>query len=408
MRCRLPWRGERGQASIEWIAVLGVVAAALAAAVAGAVPGAEAVPRAVAAGFERAFCLVSGGDCLSGRPRPCVVGSREESRERRVSVVFLRLADGRTLLREQRSDGTVAVTVEDGVRAGAELVAGGKLTIRGRGATAAVSIGADGRGGAGRRFVVRDARAADALIARLRKEPAGAEGVVRGGGGPVPDERWWFAGRDGHAEGSLKALKLGGSAKALRGVVASVREHPRTGERTLLLRTDGEMVASLTAPLGRAGLTVPHRSSVELAFDHRGEPVALTVRGAGGVNGEARIGEQRLHGGDLVEVEARLDLLDPEARSRARELVKALGDVAPRRALAVARALGARLAEQARVDVRLYETDRSSRVRGAKGAFGGEFGIEVEDVTWTARLVDAWGREPGMGWARRLDCVGVA
>ncbi|HEV3002622.1 MAG TPA: hypothetical protein VGW75_17935 [Solirubrobacteraceae bacterium] len=401
---------ERGQASVEWIAVVGVVVCALAAAVAGAVPGAGAVPRAVAAGFERAFCLVSGGDCLSGRPRPCVVGAHEHAHERRVSLALVRLADGRTVLREQRSDGTVAVTVEDAARAGVEVVAGGKASIGGHGFTLAGSIGGELGGGAGRRFVLPDARAADALIAAMRRESSGARRIAGGdgGGGPVPDEQWWVVGPRGRVEASAKLAKLHLDADAVADAVAGIRESPRTGAQTVVLRTDGELVASLTAPLARAGLASPQRAAVELALDPRGDPVALTVRGARGVDGEARIGERRLRGGNLLEIEARLDLVDPEVRARARELVGALGDVAPRRALAAARALGARLAERARVDVRLYETDRTSRVRGGTAGMGGELGYEEEEITRTARLLDAWGREPGMGWTRRLDCVGVA
>ncbi len=400
---------ERGQASIEWIAVLGVVAGTFLAALAGALPSADAVPRAIAAGFERAFCLVSGGDCLSGPPRPCVVGRDERSRERRATISLVRLADGRTVMREQRSDGTVAVTVEDGARAGAAFLLGAELSVGSVGVRAGAEVGANGRGAVGRRFVVRDARAADALVARLSDESEGLRTIVGGADGPVPDEEWWVVGRGGSLAASLKTLRFGASAKAVAGAVVGLRTRPRTGERTVVLRTDAELVASLTAPLARLGMGLPQRSAVELAFDARGRAVSLTVRGARGVHGEARLGPWRAGGGDMVEVEARLDLLDPEVRAQTAELVAAIGDRAPRRALAAARGLAARLAERARVDVRLYETDRSSSVQGATGgAVGIQLGYEVEKTTRTARLVDAVGREPGMGWARRLDCVGVA
>ncbi len=401
---------EHGQASIEWIAMLGVVAGTFLAALAGALPGADAIPRAVAAAFERAFCVVSGGDCLSGPPRPCVVGRDERSRERRATVSVVRLADGRTVVREERSDGTVAVTVEDGAQAGAAFLVGAGFSVGSVGARAGAEIGAHGRGAVGRRFVVRDARAADALVARLSRESEGVETLVGGAGdGPVPDEEWWAVGRGGSLSASLRTLRFGASAKAVAAAVVGLRTRPRTGERTAVLRTDSELVASLTAPLARLGMGLPQRSAVELAFDARGRAVSLTVRGARGVHGEARLGPWRAGGGDTVEVEARLDLLDPEVRALTGELVEAIGDVAPRQALAAARGLGERLAERARVDVRLYETDRSASVQGATGGtFGVRLGYEVEKVRRTARLVDAAGREPGMGWARRLDCVGVA
>lgn len=400
---------ERGQASIEWVAVLGVVASAFLAAVGGALPSADAIPRAVAAGFERAFCLVSGGDCLSGPPRPCVVGRDERSRERRVTISLVRLADGRTVVREERSDGTVAVSVEDGVKGGATFLLGSELSVGSAGVRAGAEVGASGRGAVGRRFVVRDRRAADALVARLSEESAGLGTLVGGADGPVPDEEWWVAGRDGSLSGSLKTIRFGASAKALAGAAVGLRTRPRTGERTVVLRTDGELNAALTAPLAKLGMGLPNRAAVELAFDARGRAVSLTVRGARGVHGEARLGPWRSGGGDMVEVEARLDLLDPVVRALAAELVEGISEVDVGRALAAARGLAARLAERARVDVRLYETDRSSSVQGATGGtFGIRAGYEVEKVTRTARLVDAAGREPGMGWARRLDCVGVA
>ena len=47
-------------------------------------------------------------------------------------------------------------------------------------------------------------------------------------------------------------------------------------------------------------------------------------------------------------------------------------------------------------------------VKGASGGVLLKGGYEVIEVLRTGRLVAAAGREPGMGWARRIDCVGVA
>jgi hypothetical protein len=406
-------RSARGQASIEWIAAVLLVAALLAAAAAGALPAADALPRAVGAAFARAFCLVSGGDCLSGAPRPCVVRSGERARERRGTLVVARLADGRRVLREERSDGTVAVTVEDAVRGGAGVSFGVKL---GRGKASAELV-ADVRGASGRRFVLPDRAAADRLIARLAGERGGARGIVEGhDGGPVPDERWRVVGQGGEAEAALRFLELGPKARAVTGSLAGVRERPRTGERVLVLRNDTELVAALIAPLvgfttsslGGLRMELPSSAAVELAFDPDGRPASLTVRGARGIGGEVRVGGLRAGGGDLVEAELRLDLGDPAAGELVGELLDAVADVAPGRVAGAARALGERMAERARVDVRVYETDRRATTTGiGLGVLGG-IGYEVEEVERTARLVDAVGREPGLGWARRLDCLGIA
>ena len=401
-------RGQRGQASVEWIGAVLVVVVVLAAAAAGALPGADAVPRAVGAAFARAFCLVSGGDCLSGAPRPCVVRSVERSHERRLTIFMGRLADGRSIVREERSDGTVVVSVEDSARAGGGVRLG--LNVGGVGGSARAM--ADVRGGRGRRFVAADGAAADRLIARLGEERSGAGGVVAGpGGGGLPpvDERWWSVGSGGEAEAELGGLGLAGvEAEAFSANVASVRERPRTGERTLVLRSEGELAATLLAPLARSGLTVPSETSLELTLDRRNEPVALTARGVRALDAEARFGSLRAAAGRLVEVEARLDLADPVARGLAAEALDALTSRSPGAAIGPARALGERLADRARLDVRVYATDREAKLRGGKLGFLLRAGYQVEDVTRTARLVDAAGREPGLGWARRLDCVGVA
>jgi hypothetical protein len=378
----------RGQASVEWVAVLLLVAVVLGAAAVGVVPGAGAIPRAVAATYARAFCLVSGGDCLAGAPRPCVVASTDRSHERRVSLALLRLGDGRHVLREERSDGTVVITVEDTKGGGIGLVAGLQL---GGGVKASLEGSADVRGGRGRSFVVRDRAAAEALLERLEDDD-----------GPPPDERWSVFGKGGRLEAGLSLKRLGASARGVTGTVAGVREREATGERTLILRNDGALAAALTAPMSRLLMGLPGSTSIELGLDRSGRPASLVVRAARGVHGEARLGPLRSGGGDLVEAEARLDLADPIARALASDLLH------PTRTLGAARALAARLADRARVDVRLYETDESSSVKEHEVALGVKVGLETEERTRTARLVDAAGREPGLGWARRLDCVGVA
>jgi hypothetical protein len=391
--------GERGTGSVEWVALLGVVGGVFAAAAAAAPGVAPAVPRAVGATFERAFCLVSGGDCLSGRPRPCVVRSRERTRERRASLALVRLADGRTVLREERSDGTVVLTVEDTASAGTSDRLEVRMAIGGHRINGSAGVRGGVRLGRGRRFVLPDAAAADRLLARLGEERAGARGVVAGqdlAGG----ERWWAVTHETQAKAALRLNRLGADVRLDGSTVAGVRERP-SGERTLVLRTDSELVAALTGPLARVGAVAPGHASVELALDRDRAPVSLTVRVARGVQGEVRLGPWRSRSGDLLEAEARLDLADPVVRSQAASLLS------PRRALPAARALAERLADWARIDLRVYETDRSESVKGASGG-PLKLGYEVVEVVRSGRLVDAVGREPGLGWTRRIDCVGVA
>jgi hypothetical protein len=102
-------------------------------------------------------------------------------------------------------------------------------------------------------------------------------------------------------------------------------------------------------------------------------------------------------GGGLVEAEARLDLTDPTVRALAARLLH--GD------LGAAPALANHVADHARLDVRVFATDHDERSGGL--SVGGN-GYETLDRTDTARLVYAAGRDPGLPWARRIDCVGVA
>lgn len=382
---------ERGQASLEYVAVAGVVACLLA--LAGAAAGAERIPRAVAAQVERALCLVASGDCpREGAPRPCVRASDARTREQRAAALVFRLTDGRTVLQQQLSDGTVAVTVSDTVAG----EGGPRTSLKG------VRLGAwvGGRMTAGRRWVVTDAAAARALVARLQRGrlPAGeaARGVARfllGGGGE--DERFAELGTRVEATALLSVLKLRVDGRALAGITEGVRVAPGTGRRTLVLRLARTQVAALTTPLGRAAGGAERDVAVEVTFSRGGQPLELLVRRTAEIDGEADVGGFRARGGNLVEAEARLDLADPQLRRLATRLLA-------EPSVALAGAVGRRLADSARIDVRLYATDRDEwRVAG-----GQKFGVGLETVERSerARLVLAAGREPGHGWARRLDC----
>ena len=400
---------ENGQATLEYAAVIAVLAVVLAlGGVAAAGEGAR-VTDAVGSGVRRALCVVLGGDCFGpGGPQPCVVAADQRSRELSGQIAVFRLGDGRAVLREQRADGSVVVTVVQGQRFGAALTVGGILTINGKGLKTGGEAGADGRGAYTRTWTVPDAATADRLVARLADDDAPVAGMTvmlarlatrRGEPGPAPDARTVELGAGVQGDAALRAVGLGGQARLLGAATVGVRAD-RDGTRTVLLRQDGELTATLTAPLGALAGGLPARTGVELSFDRAGDPVALTLRALRGVHGAAQLGPYDAEGGSRLELEARLDLTDPAARALAGRLVRGLRS-ADGDALAAARALAARVADHARVDLRLLDTERSERTRGVRlGAAGGE----VLTVDESARLVAAVGREPGLGWRRRLDC----
>ena len=384
-------------ATVEYAALAVLVSAVLA--VGGAATDGRAIGAAVGAQLRKGLCVVAGGDCFSrGGPRPCVVGSRSQRAEHRLSIAVVRLRDGRTVVLEERSDGTRRVVLTQWTGAGA----GAQFGVDVAGLQADVDAEAGGDLAYGRAFVVADAAAARRLVERLEDEGpvvGGAlPGVVRflrGAGDGEESERRASVTSRVEAQAALEAIGLGPRAGALRDLTGSIGLDRRTGDRTLGLKLGGEAMVTLGAALGQAaaGMVVPP-TGVELVFDARRRPRELVLRGAAGIHGKAELPSGGIAGGDLREVQARLDLTDPVARRLVDRLLD--GDAG------AVRPLAERLAQRARIDVRHYATTRDEDSHGGS-AFG--LGASRSTSAETMRLVAAAGREPGLGWSRRLDCV---
>ena len=387
-------------ATLEYAALAVLVSVVLV--VGGAAVDAHAVGAAVGGQLRRAYCVVAGGDCFArGGPRPCVVRSSSARAEHRVALTLVRLRDGRTVLLEELSDGAfrVSLTLSSGAGAGVEL--GLDARVLGRRVRAGVSAEAGGDLAYGQTFVVADAAAAKRLMRRLEHEGPPALGALpgladflRGRGDDGEAERTAMVTSRGDAQAAREALGLGPRAAALGTITHSVRLDRRTGDRALGLRVGREVLASAGAALAQAGAGAVAAGGVELVLDRDRRPRELIVRGTGGVHGEAKLASGGVAVGDLREVQARLDLTGPRTRALAARLLD--GDL---RAL---RALGEHVRRDARIDVRHYATTRD------EDAFGGKAlgtGVQRYRLDETARLVAAEGREPGLGWSRRLDCV---
>src|SRR2546423_1211717 len=117
-----------GQASVEYLGVVALVCALLAGLAVPALAG-----RDLAGGFvrevRRALCVVSAGECDLDR-RPCVVASRTVRDEASVDLAIVKFGAREVLLRERRSDGTVAVTLLRDRRGGLDLTLGGGAHLR--------------------------------------------------------------------------------------------------------------------------------------------------------------------------------------------------------------------------------------------------------------------------------------
>jgi hypothetical protein len=427
---------ERGQATAEYVALLLLVAMALAAAgVAVADPG---LGRSLLFAMRRALCVVSGLDC-ERRSQPCVVESRSDRDRAAVTVAVLRLGGDAAVLRERRSDGSVAVTLLEGGSAGADVGFGGRLRIPARG----LDVGADLRVvgvaalGGGRTWVVRGDAAADRLIARLgrrgrRPLVGGVIGLAREALGkqpefPPPDSTVLdFSTRRSASTTFGDGLARAGFQVRLDDTVG-IRSERRRGRRTYFVREDRVVTPSLRSKLLSASLRVPGRGFAEaagslvlgLTVDRRGNPVELSVdtegslaasRGVvGGGDAGPPAGEGQRASGERLEVQARLDLRDPENAAAARRLLGALRRPdRPGELLASTRALGDRLLDYSDVEARTYRVDGSTSGAAGGVKVGGGLGADIQRARERARLVGAWDRAPGGVWQARRDCLRVA
>src|SRR4051794_7285705 len=115
-------RSCRGQASIEYLGVVALVALVLGALAVPALAGQD-IAGAVVAHVRRALCVVGGGDCEEDR-RPCAVDTHGVRKSWDVGVLVFRYGQDRLMLRERLSDGTVAVTAIKDHDLGIELADG--------------------------------------------------------------------------------------------------------------------------------------------------------------------------------------------------------------------------------------------------------------------------------------------
>src|SRR4051812_48773424 len=160
---------ERGQASVEWIGVVTLVAVLLATGIALALPG-EGIAGAFIRQFHRALCIVSGGVCDLDR-RPCPGASSSTFGDAHLNLGLVRGGRNELMLYERQSDGSVLVTHLGDWSAGVEVGVGadGTFKIKGISLSAAASarIAALAMAGGGDTWRFPDVAAADAGMAAL-------------------------------------------------------------------------------------------------------------------------------------------------------------------------------------------------------------------------------------------------
>jgi hypothetical protein len=430
---------QRGQASIEYVVVVALVA--VVSVVAGATVAAPGIANDVGRGFRRALCVVGGGDCLATERRPCITATDERDQTVTVHAAFIRVGRHAGILRQDLSDGTVLVTEIEDVSGGGQV----GLGLRGRLQLAGVDLAGGGelhaaalaRLGHSRTFHVRDARAAIRLVERLvvgspqtmlLDLPVRLVKRALGGGDGLPraDRVTFTAGADTDASAELGKIADRAEIDAALRASLGGRLDRRTGRRTLFFDVAGEAAGSLRAAVAQGRLAGGGRVVLGVTYDRDGRPLLLTASVAGDAHARAgalpglaprgKAGASpgapahgRLTAGAAgrLELDARLDLTVGANALAVRRLVGALGPLHPRPAAAAsaARELAARMAHDSDLDVRAYTTQSSMQGIGADAALGARIGADVELVHASSRLLAAWNRPTGGVWERRIDCV---
>lgn len=396
-------RSTSGQATVDYVALVAVLAIVLGLGLGVASAGAAGIVNAVTGQIRHALCLVGGGTCTAVRSKPCTVLSTRDLHHFAITVFVVRLDYDRYVLREQMSDGTVRLTVARSGALGAELGVGAtaRLSVNGRrvGTTDELRAAAQGSLAGGKVYLARDAREASVFMR-----------AIRDGRSPAPPREVFF---DGGVRGLVQAGIGSGWLEGLSGSTVGVRRDRLTGDATVTLNAGASGWGAVTTALGGPAGTADRATTLALTLDRRRRPTELSLSAggtmAGGVvlpvalkralRGARGAGASAEVGGRRWELAARLDLRDPVVRSTWARVRRA-----PTSAAAM-RALGETIRDRAYLDVRAYRTASTARGGEAGIAGGLRVGGEYDHIIDEARLLSASSRPPAGLWERRLDCM---
>jgi hypothetical protein len=408
---------ERGQASVNWLAVM-VGLVVLAGALVLALPS---VAPKVTCAMETMVSKATGGaipecnhtaavDADVPDPSTCVVSER--SGEAGVTVTVFSVKGGAkvTLITRRTADGKVYVTVQGGGEIGLEFgpPAGGEVTIDAGGAGSATE-GANAKGGVklnGNGSVTwafdneqqahdfADIVANKARDAALDTNPiTGIGRRILGIGEDRPIPAPSIFGLEGGARlfGSAEggAGPLSGKAEGEIGPSIGGRYDARTQQTTVYfkLNASGNAGGQLLETIGGRGLG---EAELQLAVtvDGSGNPIKATVIGTGTVNGQltgklASLTGQPGVGGKRADVRLDLDLTDPANRQAFNDFVNNPITGTPD--------LVRRFADDSQIGVRLYDASQTNVGLEASGAIADvEFGLDVGGNYKTADVQSAY------------------
>jgi hypothetical protein len=398
---------QRGQASVEWLAVVVVVATLLG--LGAALAQAGYVGRRVTREMARAICLVGDGDCRRDQ-EPCVVGAQATKQGLTVQLLFFQLGEDKLGVIEERSDGTFAVTVEDGIKGGLTVTAG---------ALAGFHVGKVGGAVGGEVTAALLARLGRGRIWIARSRAEANRLLETDGDGRPPDATSGSGTWTSSADAGVSAELAGQAVDVAQAGIAFDREagwlvDQRTGHRTAYVEASSS--ASATAGGGVLGLSsadAQERYAVE--YDASGRPVDLRVIATGPFGGSrdlpavvqpvaGLLARGAADGGRGYEVTGHLDLTDAGNLAAARGLLNA---IAARHATAApAQALRRRIDERGTLQARVLAAQGEKT--GASFAFTsgpGAFSANAEIEHTSQQLVAATSRGLDGQWITRTDCV---
>lgn len=443
-RPRRPQRArDRGQASLEWLAIVTLVSTLFA--LGAGLAQADAVGRRITREMARALCIVRDGDCQRDH-EPCIVGADGDRSTLKGGVLFVRLGYDRYALLERRSDGTYAVTIDNGGSAGLAAEAGlkagahfGKVGVT-VGGTVTASIIA--RLAGGRTWIAgTEAEAREILSSGGASRPpdlttteksvlakigvsVGLDGsveTVSSKNGGTATEQDGAAKQDAATNGDatkeetgkildLPDLDLASGELSFSQNVSSTTDH-RTGKRTIYVSAD--VTASAKALVLGSAETHDAQEVYAVELSATGRPLALTIMATGALSGSRDLpaivqpvaGRLPAAGANRYEVTAALDLTEPAALAAASGLFDAIvhkrGRAQPSAALR--RLIESRGTVEARI---LASKDETTFTAGANATIE-EVSLSL-DATFehhADRLLAAASRGLDGQWIAREDCV---
>jgi hypothetical protein len=427
-------REDRGQATVEYLALVLLVGVVLGSAVALTSGG---IGRAVEASIRRGICEVTSEQCprlvaasIPSDLEACPLARKTGNQQLSLDIGIVRLAAQLGLTVEQMSDGKVRVSFADGGKAGLGVAVGAHVHLGQWGGKAEASADAGVAVTAGRVWVLPDPAAGERFIQRFGesqrltgrvKNAIGSvcplcRTVVGGTSGPpAPDERWYSGGL---AVGSTAAIGMGPLSARLDATLrAALGRRMSKAGTTWFTRVDSRLLGSVDAlGVGVEGLADAN-GVASLEIDPNGQLTRLKITREGriasrmGMRLPVRLrkllGDTRSAQGSAVESETVLELRTEADRDAALRFLGALSSLDPHAGHSAVASLRESVEANGQRTVRRWRLSRRAAGLGAGAALGVRLGMDASSSTDDQRLTSVASKVGQLGWLPRADCLAV-